>query len=822
MSYRKLFQWIIVGIFLIVILSFSSNTVNAIKADQEKFALKKCEYSFNDPDFNSWNEDTGEGVFLEVTNDNLNIGRGKEGDYSFEVFQDEREYYNNFGSYNPDGDWPYNQTSNIPILQVDEESDTVYVNCSFKVGDYRIYPRSIYFLYLRNAKGGELTTDFNLSRGLIDENADGYGFLPKNYIRTQFEGNKNPASRYYKTGEITYSTNDSVYYFDNEYIDNPEDVSPSDWRDGFYPNTNPNVKYKAQVGDLPSAIYHFRSAVTEANSDTSFAYLKYFYINSSINDVRDFLVPIVKDSSKFTNKETGDSVSVSENGYENGIDVSEGDNIKVEYDLYNPFNIDLGEREFRVDLHENGHRTGGLMGRAKSDKYYETINSFQSKNSKKISSSFELDGKSPQLLSFLITFTEGDHFGRWWTGVGSDNTKYLGFMGLDPKIQFTSQGAVFNMTTDLFVPRYYGNKNIEINPGEYKLLYELYRKKENSVDKKVDDFEVVLDDERFNKMGINSIEEQERIPFSKIFEIKDSYEQGEYYVKVFSIPISEDNRYEGEKVSTLNVEPEFESKFLIYPVEETEVVYGTDVKSNDIFVDVFNPTFYNQEINVSIKNLNNANYSYSEPKTINLKPLGDKRISFEINATHDPWPSNEIERTFELNAEMSGEDLSSNIGYDLFVYSENIERVDLIAENIDLDCDDCLIDSSFDITNSWRSEVSESNSALGSEYNSSLEIKNSSGDVVKNFKKEFSLNNDPDIGWDIENIDISDSGDYEAHLIIDSEDSINEGYTDDDNFHELEDNNNFSSTFKVIEHGSDEDCDSFSGFRGCLNDSDHI
>ena len=119
---------LILNIILVTIIICIS--VSAL--DQERAAIKECEYSFNDGSFGTWDEDTQTGTFMKVTNNNPTIGIGQNGDYEYISYQQPREYYNSFEKPG--------LISKIPILNVRSgQENKVYINCSFIIGDVRIF-----------------------------------------------------------------------------------------------------------------------------------------------------------------------------------------------------------------------------------------------------------------------------------------------------------------------------------------------------------------------------------------------------------------------------------------------------------------------------------------------------------------------------------------------------------------------------------------------------------------------------------------------------------------------------------------------------------
>jgi len=116
---------IIYCLFMILILCSSVN------AYQKKMTVKECIFSYNDDNFDPWDESAQTGVFLKIINHNLVLGESQSPDYEYIVYQPTRTYYNNFN---------YGGTSTVPYLKVRTSNDEnkIYTKCNYKVGDYRI------------------------------------------------------------------------------------------------------------------------------------------------------------------------------------------------------------------------------------------------------------------------------------------------------------------------------------------------------------------------------------------------------------------------------------------------------------------------------------------------------------------------------------------------------------------------------------------------------------------------------------------------------------------------------------------------------------
>ncbi len=183
-------------LFSIIILVFP-----VVSAYQLKMTVKECLISFNDPDFNLWNEATQSGVFLNYSNTNLNLGQDENQNFIVTNYQPVRKYFNNFNYSDVD--------SSIPILQISDEENMIYTQCKYKIGDQRIVPSSTGILH--GGPGGislYTTQDFNLSNGLFEQTS-----YPSRLIN--MAGKLNPSSSLYPQMALAKPIDiKRVYYFD--------------------------------------------------------------------------------------------------------------------------------------------------------------------------------------------------------------------------------------------------------------------------------------------------------------------------------------------------------------------------------------------------------------------------------------------------------------------------------------------------------------------------------------------------------------------------------------------------------------------------------
>jgi len=754
---------IIISIIIFSLVLLFSNIVSAI-IYQDRMAIKECIYSFNDENFGSWNDLEQKGVFMKVKNNNLNIGPTENSlDYTYTSYQQPRTYYNNF-EYRPD------LISKIPILNVMErpENNQVYVDCKFKVGNYKLFFNSFYITSSIHNYAIFMTQDFNLTKDIMEYEEPQTAYSRFDYsphIPRLFGRNEQKSEKGYRSSAIIYVGNE---------VENYDGTGISFLRaKGFYPNTNPTVKFKINLNNAASGLYYMGPYIY-ANGRSLFwtneaGHNTMFYINSSMKtqqDILDILIP------RFSKTIKRISMNTSENVDENYI-YDDGEYANVTYEFYNPFSIDLTNIKFKA-RHLSWITKGvGYNTDIKNPYAYNCINEptldFKGKSLMNISFICKyppyLSESAPiyrSPLSFIVRVDNViDHY---LPKIGTTNTSYLGIEDIDPKITLVDGNASFQIDFSIYP---YG----DIIPNEYELLVNVYNNS-NVMDRNIVYSETIALTEEMAS--------ESKIPLQITISVDPTiYEPGiTHYVDIFTVKkLPPPNNLVGKKIARLLTIPNFESGPLQYYPHETEggdtFFFSESSKTDSRPIRLFNPDFYSHTLTLELKDLTDPNFVFNIPNTmeIELKPLENKVIDIIASANHDPWPTNDITKSFKIK--VTSDQVGSSpteLIYHLDIskaYWINIAKDKLVAKEAVV-----VQDSEVEVNASWKIRGSEAalNDLNGTAFNVKLYlIKDENIVDTKTYSSKI-----PD-HWTTQNFIANfniDSGDYALNMTLDTDNDI--------------------------------------------------
>ena len=729
--------------FCLFIIIFLSSSVSAY---QKKMAVKDCIFSYNDEDFNNWDESAQTGIFLKITNSNLVLGETQNPSYEYIVYQPAKTYYNNF---------EYGGTSTVPYLKIrtSNEENKIYTKCNYKVGDYRIFFVAFYHNF--GSHCAYLTHDFNLTQNIVAKGMTGYSYSSL----SQYNNTPSSYSRY--SGASSQVRTDGIFYIDNK-VDS-EHSSSTLYNNGFYPNTEPTVTTVMNLDNFASSIFYACSLIRENGHQSLFSsFGNWFYIDSDMQDAKNMLKPRAI-SQTFKNENTGKSPYFVANS---------GNKISAAFTFKNDFGIPLNNIRITRGIYSELMWTGGV-GSAGTD-----IHGFDSRKTDYVDF---LPGEEKTIYYDMI-IPEGGVFphlrGRRyvygdspysshapsWPPIGSDEVDYLGFLRFDPRIQLekTPEGIyqpVFNMTTELLVATSYAYTPV-IKPSDYALLAELYLNGE-----KIDNFTIILDDAEFAKMGKTELTKGSRTEHTIIIPIKNEYKEegGQCYIKLYSIKLTEP--FKDKKIARITKSPYFKAGDIAYSYDN-KLNFGSDSKIDSEKIVIFNPSFYENDIELNIASWSDENnfmlswdgnsFSNNPSQTIHLYPLQSKEITFWVNATYDPWVDSSILENLKINtqANLKTDDgiITKNKDLDFILDVDkdalnwfNINPVRFDPEIIFLD--NINSTKNEEITLSWDIEGSDSawENLIGNSYEVKITLINGSnpdGEVLKETTAIFYISED--------------------------------------------------------------------------------
>lgn len=766
-------------LFIVYCLSIIFLLSSDVNAYQKKMTIKDCIFSYNDDEFNAWDESTQTGVFLKIINNNLVLGETQNPSYEYIVYQPARTYYNNFD---------YGGTSTIPYLKVraSNEENKVYTKCNYKVGDYRIFFTNFFHNY--GSHCAYFTHDFNLTQNIVTEGMTGYSYSSI----SKYNNTASPYSRY--SGTSAQVRTDGVFYIDNK-VDSDHSASIL-YNDGFYPNTEPTVTTVMNMDNFAPGVFWTYSLIRENGYQALFSYFgNWFYIDSDMQDAKDMLKPRAI-SQTFKNENTGKTPMFVANP---------GDNINAAFTFKNDFGVPLNNIRITRGIYSELMWTGGVGSSGTEVSGFDSRTTdyidFLPGEEKTIYYNAIIPENTviPHLRGLRYVYGDSPYsdFTPSWPPIGSDEGDYLGFLRFDPRIELQKTGdgiyqPVFNMTTELLVATSYAYNPI-IKPNDYALLAELYLN-----GKKIDNFTIILDETEFAKMEKTELTEGSKTEHTIIIPIKNEYKEegGQCYIKLYSIKLTEP--FKDKRIASIVKSPYFKAGNIAYAYDDT-LNFGLGSRVDSEKIVIFNPSFYENDIELNIESWSDENnfilswdgesFSKNPSKTIHLYPLQSKEITFWVNATYNPWVSSSIQENLEINiqANLKTDDgiitKTKNLDFILDINKDainwfNINPINFDPEIIFLDTINSTKNE--EITLSWNLEGSDSEweALIGSQYEVEVKLINGSdpdGDVLEEIIAIFNVSEDgtADLTFDF----TFSYGEYLVVLNLDSNNQIAELYS---------------------------------------------
>lgn len=796
-------------------------------AYQKKMTLDNCIYSFNEEadsngnvPFNAWNQNSNSGVFMKIANANKVLGETQNIQLIYTFYQNNgnsRNYYNN-SAYT-------DKQSILPILNViPGKSNQVYVKCSFVTGAYDIYIQDLELLYHGDNHGSHLSEDFNLTKGIISGDA--------NIIRSSVITNLSNGTLL--TNPITYSevrgsgTQSNLFVLFNNTIDAP--LYNQDPRYNisylysrrFYPNSNPIVIQKINLTQFSSGEFSILPLVRENNNMYLFDYFtSYFYINNSdSSSISSKIFPSLKNTNISIYKKDGTvkSFSTSSSGlacsrnsaFNACVLIEQGDKITSNYTFVNKFSIPITDVYLRsaIDSGSEIYGSGGVAISYGQNSPPATVTNqfvnlflsdymnFSPYEEKSFYSEFTVPYGDYPLLRIAATKVFYSQYGNDavnYFRVGGEKIESLGINRINPFISFDmdSSSGSYSPQFTLFVDLLFYDTSIypdfipSLDPDEYSIFVSLV----NQTGHSKDSVQYFLNESTFRALGFCNGESCSLGP--GIYTVNFSFPIKQKYIsdylnnnEIYRVVIYTNKTSSPFKglFARSKVFPYFEPGDIARSIKDVLYFYSNSPQDSGKVL-LFNPSFYEIDLNLSINSLSSNKLNVSYPKSVHLNPLQYKEVFLNVNATYSPGVTSQESHSFILNVSSSlkfGENTiarSVSLPFTLNVinststpycdvYVTGISPQELIFEYFGQNRT-----QSFNA--SWELDSSNPNPCLGEGYTIVLEIINNNlSKTVKSIIKNYSTENKSNfISFDYE---FSSEYLYSIQLRLDSLNILNE------------------------------------------------
>jgi len=742
-----------------------------------KMKVKYCEFAVSDIDvsqwkyedssgtdeadvFKPWNETEQEGIFMLSNNKNLVLEEAS--DYEFTRYTLNRTWFNEFGS---DG-----SESDIPVIDVGVGQDKwIYTRCFFKTGDYRIFlfDKSFYDYYY-------LTDDFNLTTGII------------------------PYDTSSGTPRVSTYGNYLALLCVSSKLNN---LNPGE--SGLFPYTEPYIIYKTKnLAKKPSSNVRFGMSwmlreLGRVNLISSPSPGAILYINNFDSDyaVENFL-KVTQLGGEIVKKDEDSGETIVGGG---DLKIIPGHNYSMIVPFENRYGVPL-TMNFIYGIRPNGwpYSRGLGMGnvalfphQARQTK----ILSFLPGETKNLTNSYVIpnnDGGYAIVHSYQYTHwsnvddPEG-YIVYSWPRVGSDEYPYLSFQTIDPRIEMIKEGgvwtAIFNITTDLYVES--NTYNLDVAQDDYELEGRVYK---NSI--------IPENLEYMENYPLPSDLNKGATPFNWRIPIDPSWQGGRYYIKLLSKMLKSlepHPSFQDKYISVYYGNPYFKPGDIAYQYDN-RLNFGLDSKIDSEKIVIFNPTFYENDVELSVERWSDednfilswdgVNFEKNPTKTFHLLPLESREIIFWVNASYEFWPEESILEKLKIKASanlITEEEITlktNYLDYILDVRNVSIGWFDLVLGYYEPEVMDVIEGGNntktirYDWFESGNDESFTKNS--GKEYNVTFKLINKINGLILNETKEVFIINDSKNKKYIELIYNFSVMDYQIEINLDPEFSIDE------------------------------------------------
>ncbi|MCK4650439.1 hypothetical protein KAT36_04385 [Candidatus Pacearchaeota archaeon] len=722
--------------------------------------------------FKPWDEATQEGIFL--LSENKNTILGEPSSYEFTRYTPEENWFNEFKS---DG-----TKSDIPIINVGVGKDKwIYTRCKFITGDYRIFLYDYGYCDL-----GYLTNDFNLTSEIIPSDTSSSG-TPHTSIYGNYLTHVHPSPR---------------------WLNN---LNPGE--SGLFPHTEPYIIYKTQnLAQRPTSLVYFSMGwlvreLGRTSTVSSPQPNKILYINNSNSDY-------APENYLTVSALWGDMIKKDENTGE--TTTGSGSHLKLipehNYSTTSFFKNNHGV-PLIIDFHKRisqnswprsrGVGKGDIAIFPSQPTQKETI-TFQPGETKSITNNYVIPAGYAivNAYSYMHIKNSNSPTGGWiygWPPLGSEAYPYLSFRTIDPRIEMTKVDGkykpIFNITLDLYGEAY--ARNLPIAQDDYELEGRIYK---NSINDENLEFQQTYPLPSNLPKGDTSFNLQ--IP------VDPSWGEGKYYIKILSKmkkAIEPHPEFKDKYISMYYGNPYFKAGDIAYPYDN-KLKFGSDSKIDSEKIVIFNPSFYENDIELNIESWSDENnfilswdretFSKNPSTTIHLYPLQSKEINFWVNATYTPWISSSLKESLKINIQSNlktdDETIVKKIILDFILDVDkdalnwfNINPVKFAPEIILLDSVNSTKNE--EITLNWNIEGSDSKWEELAEkpYEVKIKLINGSeptGEVLKETIATFGISEDEttELTFDYD----FNYGEYLVILDLDSNDQIAEKYSSGDDAEE--------------------------------------
>ncbi len=711
-----------------ICLGFILSNVFLVSANQDKILMKECKYSFNDENFRSWSSQDNKGVFLSITNNNLN--HKEEANYVYTSQQPPR----NYKTY----DYNIKQQiergiSKIPELKViNNQPNIVYIECQYRTeSSFLMTLFSAACAECGNSPGLRLTHDFDLAGQVRIQDS----YASKYIYKTSAE---------YQSPYSYYNQKQQVIPLDEIYEVNGIEKKGIDFLKQTLPKDSEiTVKSKIDISKLASGILGISNSHADnggvsliSNRPGSSLWTAYIYINSEKN-IEDILLPDKKIVLFSRKRIIEGREDIKQNfgcqiGTSQCIDTKIGDEIKAVYTYYNPFNTQLTNIKITHVFAFDPSGTGIAelsIGEPKVIRFLnkkEFINlifapqgEINLEHSTKISGSVSNPTTTDDILyahrissNTAIERAEGLKVLDWKALGGDDKSYfYFGKLELEPALN-SLRAPVIKIKVELPVLTNRDNSQ-SINENEFDIEVDIYKKTGNRRELEIQEF-IPLNEESilYDNFPLKSKDKPAtfsyELPIAIQAENNNQNEEFEYSVEMYSRKAMNNEPYAGKRIGTLTTKPTINPGKIFYADNTVfDLYYRYPSKINDL--SLFNPDFSKKhniilkianiksekdkldKFNIVIKDKDgneilkerlSSELNNREIFNIVLSPLEVKELKIEIIRLQDKWPADEDkEVTFDISAAIDQEqEPKSIINFKVivhkFVQCSEIEEID--------------------------------------------------------------------------------------------------------------------------------------------------
>lgn len=652
-------------------------------SDTNLIRILECQYSVNDPGFG-----------ISIYDPNAIDSKGR-------IYQ-ESNYQQDVGAlpdswqitWYQDNDLTNARTTKIPLIKIrDGEENKLYMKCTYKVGDRRIFLTNEVTRLTHYA-----TAEFKGLRypRIVDEH---YYWDNAKWKESQLAPHGPELLNNY------YSYNQEPVFT----IESPKEAPPI-IGGGLFPNTKVSQVEEIDLNGLPTSLVEL-TQITRDEGGRILARIKFvFFIQNEKVSSAQFFVP---QSLVYLNKEHGEIYDITngKGGVEKNIEFIPGHEIEYLPYYYNPYDMELKDVNIRHMFRTWCSRMDSVCLNLDTFKFSEknSLDILRGQESiTDITKTFGPNELVKDLTKSKYALSAGENFAYgliqglsyvWREGnpynyfyrerpVGHDNSPYLTLWDVNPRTALIDDPdnpgqKIPGLRVDVSVSASLASPFLEefnlwthnpsVEPKDYDLIYDLY----DSQDKKIDNTPIHLSDKISGK--ITNLWDQ-RQPISNDIPIE---EPGTYKLDIYSKKKTGTGKFAGKVISSLQKVIEFEWGPVL-SAQYPSIVLGKDTGPITKDLSAFNPTFeFEKAVLILISKSNflcpdsgissddfeftlkdsdgsvisKADFADSiEWQILDMYPFEERELTLVVEPKQelkDNWPAQDVSCSFDLTGRIS-------------------------------------------------------------------------------------------------------------------------------------------------------------------------